>query len=127
MSIAVHFPTHYRIVLRDETTLKWTVEGAKATSPDTPIGMEGVSKQFGITNLALVASLFRINGGRAGYYATNLRDKKYYYCGLTLEDVRDKLLNLGIAQPGRTAYQSKFASSRRGPHNTASAQSPTNL
>nr|WP_306296913.1 hypothetical protein [Nostoc sp. TCL26-01] len=42
--------------------------------------------------------MFRINGGNAGYYLANLRDKKYYYCGDNWEDVKTKLEELGIGK-----------------------------
>jgi len=40
--------------------------------------------------------LFRINGGKAGYYLANLRGKKFYYCGIEPGGVKNKLLELGI-------------------------------
>lgn len=93
---SVTFPVYYRVVFREGT--KWSIEGSKRSTPNIPLGVEGLQEQFGMTNLNLVASLFRINGGRAGYYLADLKDKKYYYCGSTLEDVRDKLLSLGVSQ-----------------------------
>lgn len=42
--------------------------------------------------------LFRINGGKQGYYIANILDKKYYYCGTEWQDVKNKLLELGIGR-----------------------------
>ncbi|TBR56670.1 hypothetical protein B4U84_28835 [Westiellopsis prolifica IICB1] len=43
--------------------------------------------------------LFRINGGKQGYYIADIQDKKYYYCGTEWEDVKLKLGELGIGRP----------------------------
>ena len=43
-------------------------------------------------------TLFRINGGKQGYYIANILDKKYYYCGTEWEDVKIKLKELGIGR-----------------------------
>jgi len=44
-------------------------------------------------------ALFRINGGRAGFYLVNLKARKYYYCGVCLSDVKLTLQSLGIGKP----------------------------
>ena len=43
--------------------------------------------------------LFRINGGKAGFYLASLGDKQYYYCGLDFADAKTTLLSLGIGRP----------------------------
>lgn len=43
--------------------------------------------------------LFRINGGKQGYYIADIQDKKYYYCGVQWESVKAKLQELGIGRP----------------------------
>lgn len=51
------------------------------------------------TSMKKVAiALFRINGGKQGYYIANILDKKYYYCGAKWEDVKIKLRELGIGR-----------------------------
>lgn len=51
------------------------------------------------TSMKKVAiELFRINGGKQGYYIANILDKKYYYCGTEWQDVKTKLLELGIGR-----------------------------
>lgn len=51
------------------------------------------------TSMKKVAiELFRINGGKQGYYIANILDKKYYYCGAEWQDVKNKLLELGIGR-----------------------------
>lgn len=53
---------------------------------------------YGISKQQVVIELFRINGGKLGYYLANLRNKKYYYCGIEVQDVKAKQLNLGIGR-----------------------------
>ncbi|MDB9442061.1 hypothetical protein PN497_11915 [Sphaerospermopsis kisseleviana CS-549] len=42
--------------------------------------------------------LFRVNGGKNGYYIANIRDKQHYYCGSDWADVKVKLRQLGIGR-----------------------------
>jgi hypothetical protein len=42
---------------------------------------------------------FKINGGKEGYYLANILDKKYYYCGQSPQDVKNRLIELGIGKP----------------------------
>lgn len=53
---------------------------------------------FGTTKNKVVIELFRINGGKIGYYLVNLREKKYYYCGQDWASVKAKLRELGIGR-----------------------------
>lgn len=96
MNSAIIYPSYYRIVRCENG--RWFIKGAKLCSPNhIPIGIQDAEK-YEITSDELLISLFRINGGRSGYYLANLRDKKYYYCGLNLEDVRRQLLSFGIGR-----------------------------
>ncbi len=98
MSTTILHPSYYRVIRREGT--KWFVKGAKLLSPnDVPIGLDDLEQKYGMTNLDLVMSLFRINGGKAGYYLANLISKQYYYCGMNLEDVKATLQGLGIGRP----------------------------
>jgi hypothetical protein len=54
---------------------------------------------FGTSMKKVAIALFRINGGRQGYYIADIKDKKYYYCGVEWEDVKAKLQELGIGRP----------------------------
>ncbi len=53
---------------------------------------------YGISKQQVVVELFRINGGKAGYYLANLRRKQYYYCGEDWESIRVTLRSLGIGR-----------------------------
>ncbi len=54
---------------------------------------------FGTSMKKVAIELFRINGGKQGYYIANIHEKKYYYCGTEWEDVKIKLRELGIGRP----------------------------
>ena len=54
---------------------------------------------YGISPQQVAIELFRLNGGMSGYYLADLRtNKKYYYCGDKPQDVKRKLLELGIGR-----------------------------
>ncbi len=97
MSI-VH-PFYYQIYRREGT--KWFVkeEGSVFYNPtNMPTKLEHVERQFGLNEQQVIIGLFRVNGGKPGYYLANLKDKKYYYCGLAWEDIRTTLQSLGIGR-----------------------------
>jgi hypothetical protein len=54
---------------------------------------------YGTTKKKVVIELFRINGGKPGYYLADLRNKQYYYCGTEPEDITAQLQSLGIGRP----------------------------
>jgi hypothetical protein len=62
------------------------------------LSLEDTFSMFGTTLVKVAAKLLQINNGQPGYYLANLADKKYYYCGENLEDIRTKLRELGIGQ-----------------------------
>ncbi|MBW4505594.1 MAG: hypothetical protein KME64_03660 [Scytonematopsis contorta HA4267-MV1] len=53
---------------------------------------------FGTSMKKVAIELFRINGGKQGYYIANILDNKYYYCGTKWEDVKVMLKQLGIGR-----------------------------
>lgn len=93
MSVVL-YPSYYRVILRDGT--QWRVKGSLLCS-DRPIGLSDIS-QYGLTVEKLLCELFRLNGGKAGYYLANFKTKTYYYCGVGFEDVQAKLRSLGIGR-----------------------------
>lgn len=60
--------------------------------------IEEREREYGLSKEKIVIELFRINGGKAGYYLANLRDRKYYYCGTSWEDIKTTLQSLGIGR-----------------------------
>ncbi len=89
-------PLYFRVIRREG--VQWFVKGSPLERTDNaPVGLDDV-ESYGITATQLVTALFRINGGKPGYYLANLKTKQYYYCGDSLEGVRTQLLSLGIGR-----------------------------
>lgn len=93
------YPSHYRIVQREGNTWHFTIGSVFYSPRNTPTNLRAQEERYGLTKGKVAIELFRINGGRAGWYLANLRDKKYYYCGESKEDVRTQLQALGIGRP----------------------------
>jgi hypothetical protein len=92
-------PYHYQIYRRSGAA--WYVkEGGRVfyNPTNTPTKLEHVERDFDLTEEQIVIELFRINGGKPGYYLANLRDRKYYYCGSKWEDIKTTLISLGIGR-----------------------------
>jgi hypothetical protein len=93
-------PYYYRVYERHET--RWFVIDAQAVvynNTDQSLNLQNVEQTLNLTEKQIVIELFRINGGRSGCYLANLRDRKYYYCGLSFDDVKTTLHSLGIGRP----------------------------
>lgn len=92
-------PIHYQIYeCKSARWFAFDPSGAFYNPTDTPMKLKYVERQFGLTAQQVALELFRINGGKAGYYLANLRGKKYYYCGSNWEDVKTTLQSLGIGR-----------------------------
>jgi hypothetical protein len=92
------YPAYYQIVRRIENV--WEFRHGKIFYSPGSQSIDTASREleYGLTKPKIAIELFRINGGRAGYYLVNLKDRSYYYCGLTLEDVKNTLQQLGIGR-----------------------------
>lgn len=100
MSSLIH-PLHYQVVRREGTTWYFQSGGKVFYNPrNVPVSLEpeDLLHRFGLTMGAVTIELFRLNGGRAGYYLANLRGKKYYYCGANWDDVQAVFLMLGVGK-----------------------------
>jgi FMN phosphatase YigB (HAD superfamily) len=91
-------PWHYSIVRREGT--KWYFKkGTVFYNPrNVPLLWEDRIHRYGLTDTQIVVELFRINGGKPGYYMANLRDREYHYCGFDWEDIQTTLRSLGIGR-----------------------------
>ena len=52
--------------------------------------------QFGLTQMGILAELYKRYQGLDGWYLVHMAEKEYYYCGATAQDVQYKLVELGI-------------------------------
>lgn len=105
MRLGIIAPIYYQIVKKEGD--KWKFYGREIfyKSPNAAnINLKEPETYYGLTLTKIAIELFRINAGRDGYYLANLKDKKYYYCGLELADVRTTLHELGIGRPDPVKY-----------------------
>ncbi|MCC5625181.1 hypothetical protein [Nostoc sp. CHAB 5715] len=63
-----------------------------------PPDLEFATRKYDISREDLAIELFRANDGRAGYCIGDLKQKRFYYCGVDVESVREKLRSLGIGR-----------------------------
>lgn len=94
-------PLYYMIVKREGTSWHFKPGSGIFHNPrnvPTSLQLEDRLHRFKLKLSTVMVEMFRLNGGRAGYYLANLKDKKYYYCGLEWNDVRTKLLALGVGR-----------------------------
>lgn len=94
-------PASFQIIRREGNS--WYFRQGKVfyRGANTPESIKDREQQYGLTKEKIVIELFRLSMGKEGYYLANLADKKYYYCGLELQDVKITLqyLGIGIADP----------------------------
>lgn len=96
LNAPILYPLYYRVIRREGT--RWLVKGARLDAPNSLAHGLHDADRYGLTNEAIVTALFRLRGGKAGYYLANLKDKRYCYCGESLEDVRAEFQRLGIGR-----------------------------
>jgi hypothetical protein len=95
----VTHPDYIRIVER--VPEGWMFKKGRLVYKRLPIAsadLDNLELMYGISKQQVTIELFRINGGKAGYYLADLRHKQYYYCGTETEDIKAVLLKLGIGR-----------------------------
>lgn len=101
MQTNIIIPYHYKIYQREDLRwFTWEADRVFFNGTSKPLDLANVERQFNLTPKGVVVELFRINGGKTGYYLANLKDKAYYYCGTSWESVKETLLELGIGARG---------------------------
>ncbi|MEH2461749.1 hypothetical protein [Nostoc sp.] len=94
----VFIPDYYRIFeCRAE---EWFLKTVRLIHKELPFAVDLNDFQllYGVSDEQIAVELFRLNGGKAGYYLANLRQKQFYYCGAEPEGVKVKLRSLGIGR-----------------------------
>jgi hypothetical protein len=96
-STLIH-PDYIRIVERKPKG--WLFKKGRMFYKRIPIAIDfdDFELLYGISDRQIAIELFRVNGGKAGYYLADLRHKKFYYCGLSHEDIKTTLFQLGIGR-----------------------------
>jgi hypothetical protein len=96
MDSTIIYPSYFRIF--ECRNGRWFIKDTEPFLATSATNHNDINALYGITEKQIVIELFRINGGKAGYYLANIRDKKYYYC-VDRDGTKKQLLELGI---GRT-------------------------
>jgi hypothetical protein len=92
-------PVYYRVVRR--CGMKWHfVIGESFYNPlNLPIlCLDDLFATYNTSMREAARQLLKINDGKEGLYLVDIMDKRYYYCGSTVEDVKAKLIELGIGR-----------------------------
>lgn len=97
MSKIVH-PAIFQIIRREGDAWYFRLGKVFYREPGIYLSAEEREREYGLSKEKIVIELFRINGGKAGYYLANLRDRKYYYCGTNWEDIKVTFQSLGIGR-----------------------------
>jgi hypothetical protein len=96
---SIIYPDFFRIVERKPNG--WLIKKGSVFYKRLPIAtsdMADTQLLYGISSEQIITELFRVNGGKLGYYLADLRHRRYYYCGLEWENVKTMLRNLGIGR-----------------------------
>src|ERR687885_2441483 len=90
------YPAHFYFVERDASLGEWKFKkGSSFYNPtDTPYNHDQKERYFGLTKPQIATELFRVNAGKSGWYLVDMRSHKYYYCGLSRDDAKEKLRSL---------------------------------
>jgi hypothetical protein len=92
-------PVYYRIIQRRGNGWAFKEGEPFINLFNAPLlSQEDIFAAFETSMKKVAIALFRINGGKQGYYIANILDKQYYYCGTQWEDVKIKLKELGIGR-----------------------------
>jgi hypothetical protein len=95
----VTYPDYIRIAERKIGG--WSIKKGKLIYRRLPLAsadMEDTKLMYGVSSEEMVLELFRVNGGKAGYYIADLRNKAYYYSGERWKDVKKQLIEMGIGR-----------------------------
>ncbi|MBN3959488.1 hypothetical protein [Nostoc sp. NMS8] len=95
---SIHAPIHLQIYEREGT--RWFFHGGNIfyNPRGVPTDLNSILQRNGLTRIKVVVELFRVNGGKPGFYLADIQEKKYFYCGQKCEDVKAKLRSLGIGR-----------------------------
>ena len=92
------YPESYQIFLKEPEQWIYIKSKVFYNPNKKSTDLDSTLARFNLKKTTVLCELFKINGGKLGYYLANLRNKKYYYCGTEAVDVKVKLLSLGIGR-----------------------------
>ncbi len=94
----LYYPAYIQIVERKANGW-FHLCGQIISNPNNKsIDLLNIEKRHGLTKTEILTELFRKYQGKLGYYLIHLPKREYYYCGLTTQDIKEKLWELGITR-----------------------------
>lgn len=90
------YPSYFRIF--ECRSGRWFIKNTDTFIGSNTVKDDNITALYGVTEQQVVVNLFRINGGKAGFYLANLKDKTYHYCGQSREGIKTQLRSLGIGR-----------------------------
>jgi hypothetical protein len=99
--MGIIYPDYICIV--EKTGSDWRIKQPqkvfwRAEDSNIPKKRENREETYGLNYKEMLLSLFRQYLGKIGFYIVNMRDREYYYCGLTQQNIQEKLFDLGITK-----------------------------
>lgn len=96
MKASLVYPLHYRVAQREGNTWHFRKLSVFYNPSSVPIVDPNDISSYGTSWRKLAIELFKINGGKPGFYLADLRNRKYWYCGDDEASVRARFHELGI-------------------------------
>lgn len=96
--LKIIYPAYFQTIRRADNAWYFSRGRVFYRGADNIQSIENRELHYGLTKEQIVIELFRLGSGKEGFYLSNLRDRKYYYCGDTLADVKAMLQTLGIGK-----------------------------
>lgn len=94
---SVIYPAHIRLVVRNASGWYFLKGEPFANLYNFPtLAQADLFSLFGLTMKEVANELRKINNATHGFYLANLQERKYYYCGPLWDDLREKLIEIGI-------------------------------
>lgn len=90
------YPSYFRIF--ECRAGRWFIKNTEVFIASDAAKNDDIASLFGISEQKVIIDLFRINGGKSGFYLANLREKTYHYCGQSREGIKTQLRSLGIGR-----------------------------
>jgi 3'-phosphoadenosine 5'-phosphosulfate sulfotransferase len=92
-------PIYYRVVRRSGTKWHFVIGESFYNPLNLPsLSLDDLFATYGTSMREAARELLKVNNGAEGLYLVDIMDKRYYYCGSTTKDVRNKLIELGIGR-----------------------------
>lgn len=99
LDVSIVAPVYYRVVRREGTKWHFIIGETFYNPLNLPrLSLDNLFAAYGTSMREATRELLKINGGKEGLYLVDLMNKNFYYCGLTTQHVRTKLIELGIGR-----------------------------